>query len=322
MGNIVNFKKPDVKKLLMAVAMTAFLVNSAHAAEPIADVALAGDVVTVGDVFSGVTHDASYVLSPAPAYGKTMTLNAGDLKRISDAFNLGWTPASVTQVTVRRAARDIGPEKISAALQEALLQKLDGQKFEMQLADRGLTLHVPEHMNADVAVSGLRYDLGRGEFSAMLTAPAGAAEPAVQQQVTGRLIPVTAVPVLKTQLQKGELITADDIEYLDVRNSDLSSNIIVSAEQLVGMSPRRGLSPFKPMTASDIVSPVLVKKGEIVTMVLQNAEMTLTTQGKALENGAVGETVRIVNSSSGQSVEGVVTAMKTVSITSPGDAGI
>lgn len=317
MTSIVNFKKPDMKKLLMAVAMTAFIVNSAQAAEPAAEVALLADVVTVGDVFPGVTHDASYVLSPAPAYGKTMTLSASDLKRISDAFNLGWQPVSnLTQTSIRRAAQDIGPDKISAALQSALAQKLDGQKFEATLSERNMTLHVPENASADVAVSDLRYDLARGEFSAVLSAGDQ------KKPVTGRLIPVTSVPVLKAQLQKGALITAEDLDYVDVRNSDLGANVLVSAEQLIGMSPRRGIAALKPIASSDVSSPIVVKKGEIVTMVLQNSEMTLTTQGKALESGAVGETVRIVNASSGQSVEGVVTAVKTVSITSPGDTGI
>lgn len=317
MGNIVNFKKPDMKKLLMAVAMTAFIVNSAQAAEPASEVALQADVVTVGDVFPGVTHDANYVLSPAPAYGKTMTLSASDLKRISDAFNLGWQPVSaLTQTTIRRASQDIGADKITAALQSALAQKLDGQKFEATPSERNISMHVPENVAADVTVSDLRYDLARGEFSAMLTA--GTEEKAV----TGRLIPVTSVPVLKAQLQKGALITAEDLDYVDVRNSDLSANVLVSADQLIGMSPRRSLAALKPIASSDVSSPVVVKKGEIVTMVLQNSEMTLTTQGKALESGAVGETVRIINPSSGQSVEGIVTAVKTVSITSPANAGI
>lgn len=317
MGNIVNFKKPDMKKLLMAVAMTAFIVNSAQAAEPAAEVALLADVVTVGDVFPGITHDAGYVLSPAPAYGKTMTLSAGDLKRISDAFNLGWQPVSnLTQTSIRRASQDIGADKISAALQSALAQKLDGQKFEAMLTERNMAMHVPENMSAELAVSDLRYDLARGEFSALLTAGSE------QKPVTGRLIPVTSVPVLKAQLQKGALITAEDLDYVDVRNSDLGANVLVSADQLIGMTPRRGLGALKPIASSDVTSPVVVKKGEIVTMVLQNSEMTLTTQGKALESGAVGETVRIVNPSSGQSVEGIVTAVKTVSILSPGAAGI
>ncbi len=319
MGNIVNFKKPDLKKLLMAVAMTAFIVNSAHAAEPVSDVALSADVITVGDVFSGVTHDASYVLSPAPAYGKTLTLSANDLKRISDAFNLGWAPTSgLTQVTVRRSARDIGPDKISAALQQALAQKMGARKFEMQLSERNLTMHVPEQMATDLDVSDLRYDLARGDFSATVSA----ANNTITETVAGRLIPVTTVPVLKVQLQKGALITKEDLDYVDIRNSDMSANVIVSAEQLVGMTPRRGLAALKPIASSDIASPIVVKKGETIIMVLQNSEMTLTTQGKALESGAVGETVRIVNPSSGQSIEGVVTGVKTVSIMSPGEAGI
>ncbi|HYD19363.1 MAG TPA: flagellar basal body P-ring formation chaperone FlgA [Patescibacteria group bacterium] len=317
MGNIVKRKKPDLKKLLMAVAMTAFMVNAAHAAEPALDVAVSGDVVTVGDVFPGVTHDAAYVLTKAPAYGKTLTLNAGDLKRISDAFSLGWTPVSATsQTVIRRASNEVGAATISAALQEALAEKLEGQKFEIQLNEQAL-LHVPESEQTNVAISELRYDLARGEVSAMVTTGAN-----TTARIEGRLFPVTSVPVLKNQLQKGEMISRDDIDFLDIRNSAIGATVITSAEKLVGMSPRRGLAPLKPVTAADIMSPVVVKKGEIVTMVLQSAEMTLTTQGKALENGAAGETVRIINPSSGQSVEGVVTGVKTVSVMAPGDAGI
>lgn len=310
-----------MKKLLMAAALTAFIVNSAHAAEPAVDVALASDVVTVGDVFPGVTHDAAYVLTKAPAYGKELTLNAGDLKRISDAFNLGWIPVSgATQTTIHRAAHEIGAGQVQSAVAEKLAAKLDGQKFDIQLTDRALALHVPEAQSAAVDVSELNYDLNRGEFSAKVSV--GTGNDTQTAQVSGRLYPVTAVPVLKNQLQKGELIDAEDIDYVDIRNSEIGGSVITAADHLIGMAPRRGLAPLKPVTTADIMSPIVVKKGEIITMVLKSDEMTLTTQGKALESGASGDTVRVVNPSSGQSVEGVVSGVKTVSIMAPGGTGI
>ena len=310
-------RKFDMKRLLLAVAMTAFIVNSAQAAELRADAAVSGDVVTVGDLFTGVTHNADYVLAPAPAYGKTMTLYAADLKRISDTFNLGWIPQSAggAQVTVRRSGQEVNSDKVEAALQEKLASELKSRKFEMHLFERGATFHLPEGASAKVDVSNLKYDLARGEFRA--TVAAGGTE----QSVSGRLYPVTSVPVLKAGLQQGEVISPEDIDYVDMRNSEIGANVLTDASKLVGMAPRRGVAALRPMTSGDLAQPIVVKKGEQVSMTLTSDSMTLTAIGKAMSSGAVGDTVKIVNVSSGLAVDAVVTGPKTVEVQSA-DAGI
>lgn len=309
-------KRFDMKRLWLAAAMTAFVVNGAWAADVNTAVSVTRDVVTVGDIFAGVTHDAEYILAPAPAFGKTLTLNAGDLQRISDAFSLGWlAPATPVQVTVRRAGSQIETADIEGALQSKLAEQLQERKFDMQLSDRGVTFFVPEGKSANIAVSGLKYDLNHGDFSAEVTV-AGHSRP-----ISGRLYPVTSVPVLRASLQQGDIISAEDIEYVDIRNSELAANVITDPEKLVGMAPRRGIASLKPVTPADVALPQVVKKGELVTMVLQSDTMTLTAQGKALSSAAVGETVKIVNAASGQAVDGVVTGPKTVSVRAP-DSGI
>lgn len=321
MGELKVIRKIDMKKLLVAVAMTAFMINSAHAASPRSESAVSGDVVTVGDVFDGVTHDADYALAPAPAYGKTLTLGVHDLRRISDAFNLGWQASDgFAQTVIRRAGRSIGSGAIEAALQGKLAEALPGRKFEMQLHDRSLALHLPEGAGADIAVSSLKYDLARGEFHAQVAA--GAGESALRRAVSGRIFPVTSVPVLLNPLHQGDVISERDIDYIDVRTGDLGANVIADAQKLVGMSPRRGLQPLKPLTASDIVPPVVVKKGDIVTMTLQSASLSLTVQGKALESGAAGETVRVLNTASGQAVEAVVTGPRAAAVRAPAQPDI
>lgn len=318
MREIETAKRPNMKRMLMAVAMAAVIVNSAHAAELRPEVMIEKDVVTVGDIFSDVTHDAGYVLAPAPGYGKTLTLNVNDLRRISNTFGLGWTPANeLAQVTVRRNAQEIGTERIEAALTDSLAAELKGRKFGMQLYDRGASLVVPANMPADIGVSGLKYDFASGEFRATIFAPAGSSSPAARKEVSGRIFPVTQVPVLRGTMQQGDVISAEDIDYIDLRAAEVSANVITDAKKIIGMSPRRGLAGFRPVTSGDVISPLAVKKGEMVTMLFQSDTMSLTAQGKALESGSKGEVVKIVNKSSGQSVEAVVTGLREVTITSP-----
>ncbi|MDE1151957.1 MAG: flagellar basal body P-ring formation chaperone FlgA [Micavibrio sp.] len=316
-------KKLDVKKLLMAVAMTAFIVNSAQAAEPKASVSLPGNVITVGDVFDGVTHDADHVLAPAPAYGDTMTLNAYDLKRISDAFNLGWFPqTNAEEVVIRRDAHEVDHYAIEAALKKGLTEQLNGQKFELQLNDPSLSFHLPESSATDLDVSNLKIDLAKGEFHALVSAPRGAARPVIKQDVAGKIFAVVDVPVVRSVLHSGDVISLGDIDYTSIRTADLSPNVVTDAHKLVGMSPRRSVSPMKPITTVDIVLPVIIKKGDLVTMVLKSPTMTLTTQGKALENAADGESLRVINISSNQTLDAVVTGPKTVAVNAPAEMSL
>jgi flagella basal body P-ring formation protein FlgA len=61
----------------------------------------------------------------------------------------------------------------------------------------------------------------------------------------------------------------------------------------------------------------MVKKGEMVTLTLRNSKLALTLQGKALQGGAEGDVVRVLNTASNQVVEGIVTGPQTVSVKAP-----
>lgn len=324
MSDIEIVKKPDMKRLMLAVAMTACVINSAWAAEfnmsPKSDVVIMGDSVTVGDIFAGVTHDAGYVLAPAPGYGQSLTLSAPDLKRVSDAFNLGWEPVSgFEQSVIHRSSREIDHYAVEAAVQKSLAAAVSGQKFDVELSDRNLSFHLPESMTATAEAQSLRYDLAKGEFRAVLVAPEGAAHPTVKQEISGRIYPVTSVPVLKNPMRQGDVISATDIDYIDIRSNNVSSSTIVDVNKLIGMSPRRAVAGLKPVAMSEIAMPVLVRKGDTVVMELKSGGIYLTTQGKAVDSGAEGETVHIENQSSHHVVQAVVTGAKAVTVTAPAD---
>jgi flagella basal body P-ring formation protein FlgA len=137
------------------------------------------------------------------------------------------------------------------------------------------------------------------------------------------MFPVISVPVLKTAMRPGDTISTNDIDYIDMRSANVASNTVVDAAKLAGMSPRKGIAPLKPIAMGDIAMPIEVKKGDLVVMELKSSSMVLTVQGKALDSGAAGETVRIQNPSSNHVVQATVTGPKAVSVTAPaGESGI
>lgn len=311
-------KKEGLQKLALTLLMTAALSVPAFAASsdvaPRSKVLLTGNVLTVGDVFDGVTHDAHHVLAPAPAYGSTLMLSPQDLLRISNAFNLGWYPNGAESVVVRRDTQDIDSYEIETAVRDALESSVTGQRFDVDLNDRNVTIHLPGGSDAALQLADLKYDLAKGEFRA--TAMAGRE----RRDITGRFFPMTQVPVLSRPMRSGDVIGSGDIQYIDMRSGDVSSSLVVSAEKLIGQTPRRGVAALKPISAADVVLPPAVKKGELVTMTLQNSIIQLTAQGRAMQNATVGDVIRVINTSSNQTIEAVVTGDRTVMVRPPSEA--
>lgn len=315
MTEIVSFVVPDFRRILMMVAMTAVMASQAWAGDitPKHNSIVTADVVTVGDVFDGVTRSADHVLAPAPEMGEELKLSAHDLTRISDAFGFGWQPQSaMDQVVIRRDAIEIDRYQIEAALQDKLSQTLPGRRFELVLDSASRGFYVAPTETAALDVLDITTDVARAHFRA--TVAAGK----TQRSVAGQFFLVTEVPVLQNPVRSGDIIRASDVTFVDMRESDISAKTVLDASQLIGQSARRSLPALRTLSSSDVVEPVLVKKGDLVTVTLQDSALHLTAQGKALENGAAGATVRIMNTSSRQIVEGVVTGFQSVAVSLPG----
>ncbi|MBT3305161.1 MAG: flagellar basal body P-ring formation protein FlgA [Alphaproteobacteria bacterium] len=182
----------------------------------------------------------------------------------------------------------------------------------MELSNRSLRLYVPSDALGTVGVEDAAYEPRTGRFTAIVMAPANDPR-AVRHRITGRLHKMTEVPVLNRRMLSKEVITKRDIKWLRVRSDRLRRNVVVNADNLIGMATKRGLRPETPVQSSSIQRPVLVAKGSLVTIYLNVPKMSLTAQGKALENGSDGDTVQITNVRSKKIIEAVVTGMNRVS---------
>ena len=92
---------------------------------------------------------------------------------------------------------------------------------------------------------------------------------------------------------------------------------MVDAEELLGKTPRRPIRAETPVRLTDLAVAVAVVKGSLVTIALQTANMQLTTQGRALQNGSIGETIRIANTVSNRTLEAVVVSPSEVAVLPP-----
>ncbi|MEK7387982.1 MAG: flagellar basal body P-ring formation chaperone FlgA, partial [candidate division NC10 bacterium] len=65
--------------------------------------------------------------------------------------------------------------------------------------------------------------------------------------------------------------------------------------QLVGQSPERTISPYRPVRDHEIARPALIKKDAIVQMRYQSPGMEITTTGQAMADGSKGRMIAVRN---------------------------
>ncbi|MEO3429441.1 flagellar basal body P-ring formation chaperone FlgA [Pelagibius sp. CAU 1746] len=266
------------------------------------------DVVRLRDLFDGIADPAvaETPVAKAPQPGASIDVGARWLAAVAKAHGLPWQPRSrYERVNLRRDSHDIPGEEIEAALRTALAdQGLDGD-LRLSFDQPGLRLRLPSRAERSLRVARLTLDPSSGRFLAHVVAPASG-EPKASLSVTGRALEMTEVPVLNRRVNPGEVIRARDIEWMSVQANRLTRTTVVDAASMIGMSPRRPVRAQDLVRSTDLQTPVMVTKNTLVTIRLQTERMQLTAQGRALEDGAEGDVVRIMNTKSNTIVNGVV----------------
>lgn len=92
----------------------------------------------------------------------------------------------------------------------------------------------------------------------------------------------------------------------DVGLSKAVSNGFARLEDVIGQEARVVLYPGRPILAGDIGPPALITRNQIVRLHFEGGGLRITTEGRALERGAVGDRVRIMNLASRTTLFGQV----------------
>ncbi len=84
---------------------------------------------------------------------------------------------------------------------------------------------------------------------------------------------------------------------------------------VVGQEARVALYPGRPIGIDDIGPPAVVTRNQLVRVSFQSAGVHIVTEGRALERGAVGDLVRVMNLTSRATVFGQILADGSIQVT-------
>jgi flagella basal body P-ring formation protein FlgA len=262
----------------------------------LADIAvLEGDAAELADVEIG----------PAPDPGGSRrfegvailrTLRTAGLDTAGTRYEI---PATVR---VARTYQDVGAEELRAAIEPAVTATLAAGE-QLRAVDVGGSVRIPQgtyevRVAAPAAGGGMRRRVDASVVQ----------DGAVVATTTARVEIAASGPVviLRRAVARGTVLGPGDVDVEDRDLTGLPAGVVTSVADAVGKETRAALPAGAPLTLSSVTSPLLVRRGDLVTVIVETPGMRLSTPGEALEPGAAGVPIRVRNRTSQQELSGQV----------------
>lgn len=112
-------------------------------------------------------------------------------------------------------------------------------------------------------------------------------------------------------ISKGQIITPALLQKKKVAKHLSRSNQVKDFTALVGSRSKRNIRAGQAINYNSICS---VCKGDSVTILVNYRGMTIKTQGEALQDGRVGDNIRVINTQSGKKIKAQVTNTQQVRV--------
>lgn len=189
------------------------------------------------------------------------------------------------------------PQKIEQqAIEEeikTILENEVGSDFEARLTQHPFPLEVVADREVHYKMEDLHVNPQKTRFSASLVFEDYDVKPI---KLGGSLTVMTKVPALTRVINPREKIGESDIEWITIPARRITKSSITEEEQLIGAEPRN--TPLKPgvllrMTA--LKRSRAVQKGQIVQVSLTHPKMSLDLKAKTLEDGDIGQIIKLNN---------------------------
>jgi flagella basal body P-ring formation protein FlgA len=274
-----------------------------------------GAVVTLGDVadiYGGTPQQrkelAAIELFPAPAFGQQRTLRVGEIEdllvyRPIDLTKHQLSGASLVTITSSGAMHAGGLKSPSAPavkrterlVQEAVVQYLQEKagaeepwSVKVRLNDEQVRA-IPLDVRRISVEGGELPWIGVQQFEAVVDADGRAQRVSFEAEV-GKRVPVV---VAVAALPRGEVVRESDVKLQTLPAGEERVDAVTALEDIVGRETTRAVAVGAVITRQAVRSPLLVRRGEIVTVYARTNGIVVRTTARAKEEGGMGDLISV-----------------------------
>ena len=303
-----------IRTILLTAAVTATLGGRAFALDAMrpklkAEVVITRDLVRVGDLVANSGIIADVPIFRAPDLGATGTVPAATVaEAVRQHALIGLDTAGLSEVTVIRASRAIVPQDIETRITHALSAQFalgDAKDIALNFDSELRTVHLEPAAKGEPRVGRVTYDARTGRFTAVVELPS-ASNSVTRLRLSGHATLTAEVAVLVNSVARGAIVRDDDVVMERRPRSDIGRGAIFDRSQAVGLAARNTLDPGRPLQAAQLMKPETIQRNEQVTLIYRVPGIVLTVRGKALDGGAEGDVISVLNEQSKRTVTGVI----------------
>jgi flagella basal body P-ring formation protein FlgA len=205
------------------------------------------------------------------------------------------------QITITRAFREVKIDELERALTSFL------SKGDKQIDVKQIVMEKPIRVPTDslgLEVVALQ-TTKPGHIGVDYKSIAGSDEVRFQLRAIAdewRLMPVAVRP-----LTKGSIVSANDVQLFKINGTSVGRDAVENLGDIVGKTLTKDIGQGEMFRAATVVVPPVVPAGTRVTVVYRHNRLEVTALGVALENGGLGQEIKVRNESSKKVVVGRVT---------------
>ncbi|EIG62476.1 flagella basal body P-ring formation protein FlgA [Bradyrhizobium sp. JR4.1] len=282
-----------------------------------ASITVTSDVVRVGDLIDNAGSAALIPVYRSPDLGTTGALPVAQVLAVLRAKQvIGVMTGDIKEVQVTRLARTLVNKDLETAVASALERRFGlGDAANITVTfDRGIA-----DMRLDASNTGVlqpvatRYDARSGRFDIAFEINNDNNPAPTKLRFTGTAIETVEVAVLTRDIDRVDLLKASDVAMERRPKAEVTGEA-ASRDRTLGMQLRRPMRAGTPIRVADIVKPDFVQRDQNVTVIYQVPGIYLTTRGKAIESGAEGDTISVLNLQTKRTLSGVVTGRGQVTV--------
>lgn len=275
-----------------------------------------GPVVTLGDLAELVTADrqerealAGLELFPAPPPGQQRTLSVRELQELLAArpINLaehrlsgssriivegfGQPAHAAPQSPVSAPMRTRAQRLVAEAIEQLLAAQAGPEQswnVEVALSDAQIRA-LPADPRKIVARGGQPPWVGSQQFEIVAETPEGPARLVVEAEVSLR----QPVVVAAVSLARGAVIRSADVRLAPAPPGSDASDAARSIEEVVDRETTRAIAAGTVLRTGMLRAPVMVRRGEVITVYCRAPGIRVRTVGRAREEGTLGDLILV-----------------------------
>jgi flagella basal body P-ring formation protein FlgA len=211
-----------------------------------------------------------------------------------------------------------------------LFQTAGAMPFEDDIRDKIIALYNLDTVTTQIEIRRNPMQMETQEYDSIRINPMTKAEPvgivAIQVELfqndkiinSGQLRINIAryenVLVVAEPIKRNGIISPEKINITRMETTSLSDRPLTLEKELVGKWAKRSINKGQIITAGMVEKIPPIISGKEVSILYKSSWLEITTPGKSMEPGYVGETIRIKNEETGKIIKGTVIDDKTVLI--------